>query len=125
MTFFQKILIYSILTIALTATSYITFLYYASFSDGIRTGELIKFSHNGYFFKTWEGELSQGFSGSQKFEFSVLDNQPEVIEQLKNNQGKFVRIEYIERYGTFSWWGNSNYYITKVSKENSTSSKTK
>jgi hypothetical protein len=125
MTIFQKILMYSILATALAATSYITFLYYASFSDGIRTGELIKFRHEGYFFKTWEGELSQGFSGSQKFEFSVLDNQPEVIEQLKNNQGKFVKIEYIERYGTFSWWGDSNYYITKVIPENSTSFKTK
>jgi len=119
MTFIQKILLYSILAITLATTSYITFLYYASFSDGIRTGELIKFSHKGYIFKTWEGELSQGLSGSQKFAFSVLDNQPEVIEQLKNNQGKFVRIEYVERYDTFSWWGDSNYYITKVIPEKS------
>ena len=119
MTIIQKILLYSILAITLATTSYITFLYYASFSDGIRTGELIKFSHKGYFFKTWEGELSQGLSGSQKFAFSVLENQPEVIEQLKNNQGKFLRIEYVERYGTFSWWGDSNYYITKVSPEKS------
>ena len=125
MTIIQKILMYSILVIALAATSYITFLYYASFSDGMRKGELIKFSHKGYFFKTWEGELSTGVSGSQKFEFSVLDNQPDVIEQLKNNQGKFVSLEYVERYGTFSWWGDSNYYITKVNTENSTSLKTK
>lgn len=119
MTIIRKILMYSILAIALAATSYISFLYYASFSDGIQTGELIKFRHEGYFFKTWEGELSQGLSGSQKFAFSVLDNQPEVIEQLKNNQGKFVRIEYVQRYGTFSWWGDSNYYITKVIPEKS------
>ena len=125
MTIIRKILMYSILVIALAATSYITFLYYASFSDGMQKGELIKFSHKGYFFKTWEGELSTGVSGSQKFEFSVLDNQPDVIEQLKNNQGKFVSLEYVERYGTFSWWGDSNYYITKVSTENSTSFKTK
>jgi hypothetical protein len=119
MTLIQKVFIYAILAIVLAGASYISFLYYTSFSDGIRTGELIKFSHKGYFFKTWEGELSQGLSGSQKFAFSVLDNEPEVIEQLKNNQGKFVRIEYIERYGTFSWWGDSNYYITKVSPEKS------
>lgn len=119
MTLIQKVFIYAILTIVLAGASYISFLYYASFSDGIRTGELIKFSHKGYIFKTWEGELSQGLSGSQKFAFSVLDNEPEVIEQLKNNQGKFVRIEYIERYDTFSWWGDSNYYITKVSPEKS------
>ena len=118
MTNFRKILMYSILAITLTTTSYVTFLYYAFFSDGIRSGDLITFSHKGHLFKTWEGELSQGFKGV-KFAFSVLDNQPEVIEQLKNNQGKFIRIDYIERYGTFYWWGDSNYYITKVSPEKS------
>ena len=115
----RKILVYGILGIVLASSAYITGLYYATFSEGIRTGELIKFSHKGYVFKTWEGELSQGLSGSQKFAFSVMDNQPEVIEQMKVNQGKFVKIEYIERYGTFSWWGETNYYITKVTPEKS------
>ena len=119
MTIIRKILVYGILAIVLAASAYIAALYYATFSDGIRTGELIKFSHKGYIFKTWEGELSQGLSGSQKFAFSVMDNQPEVIEQMKANQGKFVKIEYIERYGTFSWWGETNYYITKVTPEKS------
>lgn len=117
MTLIQKVLIYGILASVLAGTAYISFLYYASFSDGMRTGELIKFRHEGYFFKTWEGELSQGISGSQKFTFSVMENELEIIDQLKKNQGKFVRIEYIERYDTFSWWGNSNFYITKVQPE--------
>ena len=115
----RKILVYGILAVVLATSAYISLLYYATFSEGIRTGELIKFSHKGYVFKTWEGELSQGLSGSQKFAFSVMDNQPEVIEQMKQNQGKFVKIEYIERYGTFSWWGETNYYITKVTPEKS------
>ena len=119
MTIMRKILVYGILAIVLATSAYIATLYYATFSEGIRTGELIKFSHKGYIFKTWEGELSQGLSGSQKFAFSVMDNQPEVIEQMKANQGKFVRIEYVERYGTFSWWGETNYYITKVTPEKS------
>ena len=119
MTIVRKILVYGILAIVLAASAYIAVLYYATFSDGIRTGELIKFSHKGYIFKTWEGELSQGLSGSQKFAFSVMDNEPELIEQMKVNQGKFVKIEYIERYGTFSWWGETNYYITKVTPEKS------
>ncbi len=119
MTIVRKILVYGILTIVLAVSAYIAVLYYATFSDGIRTGELIKFSHKGYIFKTWEGELSQGLSGSQKFAFSVMDNEPELIEQMKVNQGKFVKIEYIERYGTFSWWGETNYYITKVTPEKS------
>ena len=119
MTIIRKILVYGILAVVIAASAYIAALYFATFSEGIRTGELIKFSHKGYVFKTWEGELSQGLSGSQKFAFSVMDNQPEVIEQMKQNQGKFVKIEYIERYGTFSWWGETNYYITKVTPEKS------
>lgn len=119
MTIIRKILVYGILAVVLAASSYIAALYFATFSEGIRTGELIKFSHKGYVFKTWEGELSQGLSGSQKFAFSVMDNEPEVIAQMKANQGKFVKIEYIERYGTFSWWGETNYYITKVTPEKS------
>jgi hypothetical protein len=119
MTIIRKILVYGILAIVLATSAYIAALYYATFSDGTRSGELIKFSHKGYIFKTWEGELSQGLSGSQKFAFSVMDNQPEVIAQMKANQGKFVKIEYIERYGTFSWWGETNYYITKVTPEKS------
>lgn len=119
MTIMRKILVYGILAIVLATSAYIAALYYATFSEGIRTGELIKFSHKGYVFKTWEGELSQGLSGSQKFAFSVMDNEPELIEQMKQNQGKFVKIEYIERYGTFSWWGETNYYITKVTPEKS------
>lgn len=119
MTIIRKILVYGILAIVLATSAYIAALYYATFSDGTRSGELIKFSHKGYIFKTWEGELSQGLSGSQKFAFSVMDNQPEVIAQMKANQGKFVKIEYIERYGTFSWWGETNNYITKVTPEKS------
>ena len=119
MTIIRKILVYGILAIVLATSAYIAALYYATFSDGTRSGELIKFSHKGYIFKTWEGELSQGLSGSLKFAFSVMDNLPEVIAQMKANQGKFVKIEYIERYGTFSWWGETNYYITKVTPEKS------
>ena len=119
MTIIRKILVYGILAVVIAVSSYIAALYFATFSEGIRTGELIKFSHKGYVFKTWEGELSQGLSGSQKFAFSVMDNEPEVIAQMKANQGKFVKIEYIERYGTFSWWGETNYYITKVTPEKS------
>jgi hypothetical protein len=115
----RKILVFGILAVVLSAVAYVSFYYYATFSDGVRSGELIKFSRKGYVFKTWEGEISQGLSGSQIFKFSVMDNEPEVIRQLKDNQGKFVKVEYIERYGTFYWWGDTNYYITKVSPEKS------
>ncbi|MFZ9003546.1 MAG: 6-phosphogluconate dehydrogenase, partial [Robiginitalea sp.] len=36
------------------------FVYYVPYSEGVRSGELIKFSRKGVLFKTWEGEISQG-----------------------------------------------------------------
>ena len=115
----RKILIYFLLTIILVITSYFTFVYYATYSEGVRAGELIKVSHKGVLFKTWEGEMSQGISGAQIFSFSVLDGDKEVIENLKAMQGQYVKVTYLERYRTFPWWGESKYFVVKVEKEKS------
>ena len=69
--------------IALGLVSYFAFIYYVPYSEGIRSGELIKLSHKGIAMKTWEGELSQGISGAQIFSFSVLDSDAKVIEDFK------------------------------------------
>ena len=98
---------------------YFTFLYYATYSEGVRSGELIKFSNKGMIFKTYEGELSQGISGAQIFSFSVLDSEEKVISELKAFEGSYVKLNYIERYKTFPCWGDSKYFITGVKKENS------
>jgi hypothetical protein len=98
---------------------YFTIIYYATYSDGLRSGELIKFSHKGMLFKTWEGELSQGLSGNKIFTFSVLDSDEKVINELKELQGQYVKVTYIERYRTFPWWGDTKYYVTAAVKEKS------
>ena len=103
----------------LSIVCYFTFLYYAIYSEGFRSGELIKISNKGMIFKTYEGELSQGISGAQIFSFSVMDNQEKVIADLKDLEGHYVRVTYIERYKTFPWWGETKYFITDVKKENS------
>ncbi|MFK7032299.1 6-phosphogluconate dehydrogenase [Flavobacterium oreochromis] len=98
---------------------YFTILYYATYSEGTRTGELIKFSKKGYVFKTWEGELSQGLSGNKIFSFSILDNENKTIEKLKNLEGRYVKVTYIERYKTFPWWGDTTYFVANVQEEKS------
>ena len=115
----RKIIIYLVASIAIFATAYFSFVYYATYSEGVRSGELIKISSKGVLFKTWEGEISQGISGAQIFKFSVLDKDEKVIEQLKEHQGKYVKVTYIERYRTFPWWGDTNYFVTEVQKEQS------
>lgn len=105
--------------LVLSAVCYFTFLYYATYSEGVRSGELIKFSNKGLVFKTYEGELSQGISGAQIFSFSVMDNQAEIIAELKSMEGQYVKVSYIERYKTFPWWGDTKYFITEVKKDDS------
>lgn len=98
---------------------YIAFVYYVPYSEGTRAGELIKFSHRGVVIKTWEGEISQGISGAQIFSFSVLDQDEDVIEKLKEFQGSYVKVTYVERYATLAIWGETNYFITEVEQEKS------
>lgn len=93
------------------------FIYFVPYSEGVRSGELIKISHKGVVSKTWEGEISQGISGAQIFQFSVLNRDEEVIQKLQEFQGQYVKLTYIERYATFFWLGDTKYFITQVEKE--------
>jgi hypothetical protein len=113
----RKILIIIPLALITILLSYYVFLYNVPYSEGVRSGELIKISNKGIIFKTWEGEISQGISGAKIFPFSVLDKDKKVIEDLKKFQGQYVKLNYIERYRMFSWWGDSKYFITNVEKE--------
>ncbi|WP_112086331.1 6-phosphogluconate dehydrogenase [Flavobacterium lacus] len=98
---------------------YFAFIYYVPYSEGVRSGELIKFSKKGVTFKTWEGEMSQGISGAQIFQFTVPAKEKEVISTMENLQGRYVKLTYIERYRTFVWWGDTRYFVTAVEEEQS------
>ncbi|MGB5509734.1 6-phosphogluconate dehydrogenase [Robiginitalea sp.] len=111
---YKRILFKVLGVLALMITGVFLFLYYVTYSEGVRSGELIKFSRKGVIFKTWEGEISQGISGAQIFQFSVLDRDQEVIESLKAAEGQYVKVNYEERFTTFAWWGETKYFITSV-----------
>ncbi|MFC5045978.1 6-phosphogluconate dehydrogenase [Aquimarina hainanensis] len=115
----KKILAIIIASIILSFAAYFAFIYYSSFSEGVRSGELIKFSKKGIVFKTYEGEISQGISGAQIFSFSVEDKHKEVIRKLEQLQGRYVKLKYKERFSTFSWLGDTKYFIIEVSEEES------
>ncbi|MGW1456235.1 6-phosphogluconate dehydrogenase [Salegentibacter agarivorans] len=105
--------------ILLLFIAWFAFIYFVPYSEGTRSGELIKFSKKGVISKTWEGEISQGISGAQIFQFSVLDNNQEAIEALQENEGNYVRLKYVERYATFFFWGDTKYFITEVEEAKS------
>ncbi len=115
----RKFIIYFVLLAMLIIAGYISIIYYFTLSDGVRSGILSKFSNKGLVFKTWEGELNEGFGATKFFQFSVLDSEKNVIEDLKKYQGKYVKLEYKEKIKTLPWWGDTNYYIVKVTPEKS------
>ena len=115
----KRIVAGTILIIGTIFMAIYSFIYFVPYSEGMRSGELIKFSNKGVLFNTWEGEISQGISGAQIFEFSVLQKDQQVIKDLQEFQGQFVKLVYEERYATFFWLGDTNYYITKVTESES------
>lgn len=110
----KKFLIIFLLIITFGIGVYVTFIYNVTYSEGFRAGELVKITHKGVMFKTWEGEISQGVAEAQRFYFSVEADELEVISDLKDMQGRQVKLHYKERYGTFPWLGDTKYFITKV-----------
>ncbi len=115
----KKVLGFILLGIILISAVYYSFIYFVPYSEGVRSGELIKISRKGVMVKTWEGEISQGISGAQIFSFSVEDNQKEVIDKLQEFQGRYVKVTYKERYGILFWLGDTKYFITHVEEEQS------
>ncbi len=113
----KKTIAFTALIILTLFTAFYAFIYFVPYSEGVRSGELIKISHKGVLFKSWEGEISQGISGAQIFTFSVLQQDQEVIKKLQEYQGQFVKLDYVERYATFFWLGDTKYFITKVDRE--------
>lgn len=110
----KRFLSYAGIAIFIVFVIYVCFIYFVTFSEGYRAGELIKISKRGLVFKTWEGRLSQGVSEEQQFNFSVQKSDKEVLEKLKDFQGKKVKLTYIERFGTFVWMGDTKYYVKEV-----------
>lgn len=107
----KKFLIIFLTVLLIGFAGYYAFIYFFSFSQGYRAGELVKFSKKGVLYKTWEGQISQEAT-QPLWNFSVQDNEPEVIEKLKNLQGKHVKLTYKERFKTFPWLGDTHYFVT-------------
>jgi uncharacterized protein YxeA len=113
----MKFLIKTCIILLIIIAGIFSFIYYVPYSEGVRAGKLVKFSHKGIIFKTWEGEISQGVSDAQTFTFSVEGKEKQTIEDLNRLQGKYVKLYYFERYKTLFWLGDTKYFITKVEEE--------
>ena len=92
-----------------------------TYSEGSRSGMLLKFSNKGYVFKTWEGELNlggmtqaEGTMLNNIWNFSVRGSEAETIGNLQKYEGKRIRLSYKEKMRHFPWQGETNYFVYKV-----------
>ena len=105
----------------------LAFYYFGTYSEGVRSGVVVKISRKGFLFKTYEGQLnlmtfgavrSQNFI-SESFEFSVTSGQTELIKQLEQASlsGERVSLHYKERFGVFPWRGDTKYFVTELTHQ--------
>ncbi|MEI8137221.1 MAG: 6-phosphogluconate dehydrogenase [Bacteroidota bacterium] len=91
-----------------------------AYSEGTRSGILVKVSKKGYVFKTYEGELNIGGINQGEgtiipltvFKFSTTKKQ--VYDSLENYQGRKVVLKYRQVIKNFFWQGETDYFIDHV-----------
>ncbi len=99
----RKFLFWLITLIVIVSAIYIYINMIYTYSEGNRAGRLIKFSHKGYVFKTYEGELNLG--GINTINGGVLMNNiwlfsvanPAVADSLSQFEGKDIVVHYKEK----------------------------
>ncbi len=100
-------------------------LYFAicsyTYSEGTRSGILLKFSKKGYVFKTYEGDMNAGVLNTNvlgltanMWHFSVIGNNKETIEALQNLEGHEVKLYYHQKIKAMPWQGETNNLVYKV-----------
>ncbi len=120
--FFKRLL----LIIVLLGIGIMLFFYYATYSEGVRSGVVIKVSSKGALIKTYEGQLDLLSFGavkstnqlSQTFDFSVYKDDFRVIQKLEEValSGERVNIRYEEKYVTLPWIGDTKYFVISVDR---------
>jgi uncharacterized protein YwgA len=118
----KRILIF----LLLAAIAIFSFAYWGSYSEGVRSGMVVKISKKGFIFKTYEGQLNLQTFGANKspnlvsesFEFSVGGDQDEVIKMLEEASlsGERVSLKYVEQLVKFPWRGDTKYFVTEVER---------
>jgi hypothetical protein len=99
-------------------------LFFANYSEGFRVGQVIKLSHKGMVFKTWEGTLDQGYLAPNSdtgiatriWDFSVDGGDTEVRQAMDAAiaSGQRVKLYYREKYFNWAFRGDTKYFVYKL-----------
>lgn len=99
----------------------IYWFYYNVMSDGSRTVYLVKVSHKGNIFKTYEGEalVSIGVSPqtsitADKFIYSVTSKA--LYDSLTKYEGQKMMLKYHQYRKTLPWRGESDYVVYGIGR---------
>ena len=115
----KTILGYAFLLIILVLGFVIYWNYYKTYSDGIRKGTLVKITHKGNIFKTYEGEMylsCREVVNVEKFQFSISDKK--LADTLANLQDQCIEVEYSQYKKTLPWRGDSEYLVKGFKRVN-------
>jgi predicted negative regulator of RcsB-dependent stress response len=119
----MKIFVFSVLIIGLAVFS---FMYWATYEDGVMAGKVLRISQKGVAFKTYEGKINLETFGALKgtspiaesFDFSVEKSEQDLIKELEQValSGERVNLYFIKRYVAFPWRGDTKYFATRVER---------
>jgi len=119
----KKIMIRIAIAIVIILLGVFSFYYWGTYSEGYRSGIVMKISTRGVIFKTTEGQMNMQVIGvsdmgtaSQVWDFSVDNDKTEIIEAIRQASlsGERVELYYIQRYMKFPWRGESEYFVREV-----------
>jgi hypothetical protein len=113
---FIRTLLWLGVAVLLLIAAYFFAAYHYAYSRGESVGFVQKISHKGWVCKTWEGEQVRALSVvpavPEKFAFTVRD--PAVVDQINNQIGQKVVLEYAQHKGLPSCFGDTPYFVTAV-----------
>jgi len=123
----RRSLVRLMLLAAVLLGAWLVFLHLASYSEGTRSGMVIKLSKRGVLFKTWEGQLNmqsfgaidpRGAAFNEVFNFSVEKGEEGLYRELEEVSltGERVNLHYVERYARLPWMGETVYFVTRVER---------
>lgn len=123
----SKKIVKIILTTLLIGTAIVfSYLYWATYEDGVMAGKILRISEKGVVFKTYEGKINLETFGALKgtspiaesFDFSVEKDEQELIRELQEValSGERVNLYFIKRYTVFPWRGDTKYFATRVER---------
>lgn len=119
----MKIFVFSLLIIGIAVFS---FIYWATYEDGVMAGKVLRISEKGVAFKTYEGKINLETFGALKgaspiaesFDFSVEKSEQDLIKELEQValSGERVNLYFVKRYVAFPWRGDTKYFATRVER---------